>query len=999
MRPGSAHHIQLLTKSSIRDVIGERISADAARHLGVNTGLVRSAKIFTILSNISFPQLEQFSAQALQDPLLHDLYIDRLFHEPDFKSYLLISKLPGVTDDEGVSAQKTFCDFLNSEFDFSRQFIFTQDIFYIENELSEKQLQLLAADLLGNPLINHFEYGRFTGQVSYIPEVHLRSGAEVRDIDIFADDQELMRLSREYLLALDLKEMKAIQNYFGRDEIIGRRSAKGLGKLPTDCEIEVLAQTWSEHCKHKEFDADIHFTDLESGSQKTIHSLFKTYIKKSTEIIRQRYIEAGNNWLLKIFSDNAGVVRIDDENVFIWKVETHNSPSALDPYGGALTGIVGVNRDPLGTGVGGGKLLFNTNVLCFGPPDYDGPLLPGQLHPRRIMTGVVKGIEDGGNKSGIPTVNGSVVFDDRFRGKPLVFCGTGAVMPAEINGHSSWEKRIDPGDRIVMAGGRVGKDGIHGATFSSLEIDEHSPRSAVQIGSPITQKNMADFMIRAVHSGLIKCSTDNGAGGLSSSIGELATISNGASIDLEKVPLKYSGLQPWEIFVSESQERMTLVVETEKWPALREMAQHYEVELSDIGEFTSAGDLEVRYEGETIALIDLDFLHNGVPKKELFAEWKKPRLSEPQLPQNPDYTSLLLTLLGDVNIASREDIIRRYDHEVKGKSIIKPLMGEEGQAPQDAAVMRINFKSMQGIAISNGIKPRFGDLDAYHMAAGAFDEAVRSIISVGGELPDPADNSNRFWTVNDNFCVPDSVFHLQNNPDGKYKLAQLVRMNEALFDLSTAFNIPMTSGKDSMKNDFIRDGVKISVPPTLLFSMVAKIDDVRKTITAEFKAPGDLIYLLGQTYNELGGSEFYNLFGALGANVPQVRPDQARNLYKKFSIAQKAGLILSSHDLSDGGLAVALAEAAFGGNLGCSIALPEDELPLQAHLFSESHSRLVVSIDPRKRDKFSEIMGQSATFLGEVETGRSFIIRRQGKVVIETSIDRLKSAWSGRLKL
>ncbi len=999
MRPESAHHIQLLTKSSIRDVIGERVSTEAGRHLGLKTGSVRSAKIFTVVTDIPQNQLQQFSVQALQDPLLHDLYVDRLYQEAQFQSYLLISKLPGVTDDEGISAQKTFCDFLNIEFNFSRQFIFTQDIFYIENELSEKQLYLLAADLLGNPLVNHFEYGRFEGQIGYVPEVHLRSKAEVRLMDIFVSDDELLRLSKDYLLALDLKEMKAIQAYFAADKTVKRRAAKSLNKLPTDCEIEVLAQTWSEHCKHKEFDADIHFTNLETGQQKTIHSLFKTYIKRSTEIIRQRYIEAGNNWLLKIFSDNAGVVRIDDENVFIWKVETHNSPSALDPYGGALTGIVGVNRDPLGTGVGGGKLLFNTNVLCFGRPDYAGELLPGQLHPRRIMSGVVKGIEDGGNKSGIPTVNGSIIFDDRFRGKPLVFCGTGAVMPAQINGKPSWEKPIDPGDRIIMAGGRVGKDGIHGATFSSLEIDEHSPRSAVQIGSPITQKNMADFMQQAVGAGLIKCSTDNGAGGLSSSIGELATISGGARVDLEKVPLKYSGLQPWEIFVSESQERMTLVVESEQWAALKEMAHHFEVELSDIGEFTASGDLEVCYEGKTIALIGLDFLHDGVPKKELFAEWKKPQLSEPALPQELDYTEILLRLLSDFNISSREDVIRRYDHEVKGKSIIKPLMGEDGQAAQDAAVMRINFKSMQGIAISNGLKPRFGDTNAYHMAAGAFDEAVRSIISVGGRLPDPTDSSNRFWTVNDNFCVPDSVYHPQTNPDGKYKMAQLIMMNEALFDLSTTFNIPMTSGKDSMKNDFVRDGVKISVPPTLLFSMVAKIDDVRKTITAEFKAPDDLLFLLGQTYNELGGSEFYQLFGHLGANVPQVRPQQAMDLYKKIGQAQEAGLILSSHDLSDGGLAVALAVAAFGGNLGCIIDLPETDLSLPAQLFSESHSRFVVSIDPQQRGKFEAILGSAAAYLGKVEDDQRFLIRRRGKTVVETDVPGLKSAWRGKLKL
>ncbi|RLC50671.1 MAG: phosphoribosylformylglycinamidine synthase, partial [Candidatus Cloacimonadota bacterium] len=887
------NQIQIVFKENIRDVRGEKIEKDALSFLNIKTGKIKTGKIFNVTYPLTEKEIEIFADFGLKDEIIHDVYINSFYANPFYKSFILVAKLPGVTDDEGFSAQKTLVDILNLKLDTSRQHIYTEEIYFIENELERNELRKLAENLLGNKLIHHFEYGKFRGEVSYLPQVRIDSETTVETIDLNVSDAELMRISKERLLSLNLKEMKAIQSYFSDEKVIANRLKNNLPAKPTDCELEVLAQTWSEHCKHKEFAATIKYKNWETGEEETIDSLFKTFIKNSTEIIRNRLEKSGNNWLLKVFSDNAGVVKIDENSVFVWKVETHNSPSAIDPYGGAITGILGNNRDPLGTGIGGGKLLFNTNVLCFGPPNYDKKLLPGQLHPRRIFEGVRHGIEDGGNKSGIPTVNGSIIFDERYSGKPLVFCGTGGVMPLKIAGRNSWEKKIDDGDLIIMAGGRVGKDGIHGATFSSAEIDEHSPQSAVQIGSPITQKLLSDFMWEAVQKGLIKCSTDNGAGGLSSSIGELAEISGGAIVNLEKVPLKYPNLKPWEIFVSESQERMTLVIEEKNRKELFGLAKEREVELSEIGKFTSSGFIDVRYNNEKVAFLEMDFLHNGVPKKYMEAEWKKPRLSEPELPKNLDYNEILLKLMGSYNICSRESVIRQYDHEVKGKTIIKPLMGKKGNSPQDAAVMRLNFDGFEGIAVSNGICPKYGDIDAYEMSAGAFDEAVRQIISVGGKLPDIRSNSNGFWTVNDNFCVPDSAFDPENNPDGKQKLAKLVQMNKALFDMSVFFNIPMTSGKDSMKNDFKAGKVKISVPPTILYSMVAKIEDVRKTVTSNFKAEGDLIYLLGKTYDELGASDFYKLFGELGANVPKVRKEKAKQLYEKMAIANELNLIES----------------------------------------------------------------------------------------------------------
>ncbi|MDY0093289.1 MAG: AIR synthase-related protein [Candidatus Vecturithrix sp.] len=1001
-------HIQMVLQSHIRDVEGEKVADNAAKYFGIQTGRVKYSKIFSVVYNLPEQQMHDFANLCLRDAVINEVNINEFYRDPGYGAFITVARLPGVTDDEGISAQKSLADFLNISLDTRTQHIYTKEVFLLERPLKREQLRTIAENLLGNKLIHHFDYGVFADDPAgtaarrafeYVPEVLVHRHDEVETIDIFVSDAELLQLSKTKVLSLNLEEMQAIQTYYRDPAVQTKRRQAGLPELPTDCELEILAQTWSEHCKHKEFSAVIHYENAETGETKEIDSLFTTYIRSATDTVRQHLEARGNRWLVNVFSDNAGVVRINDESLFVWKVETHNSPSAIDPYGGAITGIVGNNRDPLGTGVGGARLLFNTNVLCFGSPFYNKPLLTGQLHPKRIFDGVRKGIEDGGNKSGIPTVNGAIIFDDRYAGKPLVYCGTGGVMPAVYGGKNSWEKRIDAGDRIVMAGGRVGKDGIHGATFSSAEIDEHSPQSAVQIGSPITQKLMSDFLERACRAGLVKCSTDNGAGGLSSSIGELAQISGGAIVNLERVPLKYAGLHPWEIFVSESQERMTLVVEPAQKDALFTLARAMEVELSDIGEFTANGRLDVYYNTRQIACLDVKFLHEGAPRKYLDARWEKPTLREPQLPEQLDYNDLLIRLLGSLNICSREHVIRQYDHEVKGKTVIKPLMGAQGVAPQDAAVMRLDFDSYEGIAISNGILPRYGDIDPYQMSAGSFDEAVRQIISVGGRLPNIEENTNLFWSVNDNFCVPDSVYDAVNNPDGKLKLAKLVQMCEALRDMATFFDIPLTSGKDSMKNDFKADGRKISVPPTILYSMAVKIEDVRQTVTSDFKAAGDGIYLLGATYDELGGSELYRLFGELGANVPVVRKEEAKRLYLKVMEANRRRLIESSHDLSDGGFAVAVAECAFGSGLGADINLAPlcRRLSIPAALFSESHSRFLVTARPELQADFEALFGGMATRLGYVTAETKLHITNGNEQLVNLPVETLLEAWKNGL--
>lgn len=994
--------IQVLLKEHIVDVKGNKVAKQCQEQLGIKTGKVKSSKLFSILYEVSEEDLLAYANRCIKDVVTDEILVNQRYEPNNFGTCIAIAKLPGVTDDEGTSAQMAWVDFFNVAADVATQHIFTQEVYYFEETLDQASLELIAKRLLGNPLINHFTYAKANeaGVLQfepYVPEVRMTTDATTEYVNLDLEDNALLQLSKEKVLALNLAEMKAIVGYYNNDTTQSARAAVGLkANQPTDCELEILGQTWSEHCKHKEFNAVIHYTNKETGESKTVNSLFKTYIKGATSKVQEQLEANNNHWLVKVFSDNAGVVKATDDKLFVWKVETHNSPSALDPYGGAITGILGNNRDPLGTGVGGARLLFNTNVLCFGDPQYDQPLLTGQLHPRQILEGVVAGIEDGGNKSGVPTVNGSIVFDNRYSGKPLVYCGTGALMPYDYKGKNSWEKPIDAGDRILVAGGRVGKDGIHGATFSSIEIDEHSPSSAVQIGSPITQKKVADFLIKACEAGLVKCSTDNGAGGLSSSIGELATISGGAVVHLEKVPLKYAGLKPWEIFVSESQERMSLVVEPEHTAALFDLAAMMEVELTDIGQFTSDGFLDIRYENEKVAYLDMHFLHEGDPQKIMEAEWVKPELIEPELPANIDYNQTLLQLMGALNICSREAIIRQYDHEVKGKTIVKPLMGPKGKAPQDAAVMRLGFDGMEGVAISNGILPRYGDIDAYEMSAGAFDEAMRQIISVGGSLPNTASDDGIFWSINDNFCVPDSEYHPTNNPDGKVKLAKLVQMCEALYDMATFFDIPLTSGKDSMKNDFKADGKKISVPPTILYSMTAKVDDVRQSVTSDFKAAGDLVYQLGTTYNELGASEFYQLYQAIGTTVPKVRKEAAKALYLNVMAANKQGLIASSHDLSDGGLAVALVESAFGGQFGAAISLDQlgADLSATAKLFSESHSRFVVSVKPENKAAFEAIFGAHAYYLGTVSATESIQIKDGATTLVDLPTSELQAAWS-----
>ena len=989
-----AHRIEVGFKSAVRDAWGEKIKRRVWEDLHLRVDAVSGIEVYTLDMDVTAEALRQIAEGPLVDPVIQRYAMDKpLLH--DFDWLIEVGFRPGVTDNVGRTAREAVELVLGRAMRPDEK-VYTSKQCLIKGDLSLEEVETIATGLLANELVQRFsivhrnDWDPAHGMPVVVPRV--KGGSErgrVDEIDLTVDDEGLMKISQARVLALSFSEMKAIQAYAGNKEVVARRRAAGLGEHLTDVELEALAQTWSEHCKHKIFNGIIHYRD-ERGGKTTIKSLFNTYIRAATDRVRASLDE---DWLLSVFEDNAGVIAFNRDYNLVYKVETHNTPSALDPYGGALTGIVGVNRDPFGTGKGA-KLIFNTDVFCFATPFYSEPLPPRLLHPRRIYEGVREGVEHGGNKSGIPTVNGSLVFDDRYLGKPLVYCGTGGIMPREVLGEPSQVKQVFPGDLIVMTGGRIGKDGIHGATFSSEELHEGSPVTAVQIGDPITQKRMTDFLLRARDLGLYNCITDNGAGGLSSSVGEMAQQAGGCELHLEKAPLKYTGLSPWEILLSEAQERMTIAVSPEKVDRLFAMAEKMGVEATVLGKFTDSGAFHVLYDNKTVAYLDMDFLHKGVPPLVMEAQWEARRHDEPGFEPPRDLTPSLKQMLGRLNICSKESVVRQYDHEVQGGSVVKPLVGVNNDGPGDAAVVRPVLESCEGVVVSHGICPRYGDIDTYHMAACAIDEALRNYVAVGGNL-------NRVAGL-DNFCWCDPI-KAEKNPDGDYKLAQLVRACMALYDYTTAFGVPCISGKDSMKNDYRVGEIKISIPPTLLFSIVGKIDDVRKAVTMDVKRAGDAVYVLGETFDELGGSEYYAMHGRVGNRVPHVDAPRAKSLYRALSRAIESGLVASCHDCSDGGLGVALAESSFAGGLGMGIDLrrvpARDMARDDGLLYSESAGRFIVTVRPADKDAFEEIM--SGNVIGEIGTvvpDHTFrVVGLSGEIAVDADIDELKAAWQKTL--
>ncbi|MBN2737349.1 MAG: phosphoribosylformylglycinamidine synthase subunit PurL [Spirochaetales bacterium] len=985
---------EIFYKNQFGDGRADHLLKGIQKDLGLPLKALKQVDVFLLEDH---PELDQeAAAEIFLDQVAQEMLVDHCAGSsdllPGWDFMIETAFRPGVTDQVALTAYDAVKNYLGLTLKANFHIQTASKYLVAADGLSAEQIEKLSSYLY-NPLIQRAgtisrgEWEKGERFPSVYPYKVAASDVEVHKIDTSLLSQaDLVNLSKKRLLALSLDEMKAVQNYFADPEVQAVRKKFGLGAEATDVELEMIAQTWSEHCKHKIFNATIEYENQESGETTTIKSIFKNYIKKTTdEVAKVRH------FLRSVFHDNSGVIQFDDETCVCFKVETHNSPSALDPYGGAITGIVGVNRDIIGTGMGA-KPIFNTNVLCFGDPNTPDSEIPkGILHPRQVMSGVHKGIIDGGNQSGIPVVGGAFLFDESYKGKPLVYCGTGGILPARIKGQNSWDKEIKPGDLAVMTGGRIGKDGIHGATFSSQALDEESPVSAVQIGDPITQKKMLDFLLEARDKGLYRAMTDNGAGGLSSSLGEMAEFSGGVKIELDKCPLKYQGLAPWEILVSESQERMSLAVAPENLPAFMALAEEREVEATVVGEFIDTGNVEILYEGKYVGLLSMKFLHDGLPEMKLKALWPKKVIPAVKIDDNRDLTQDLETLLADPTIASKEKLVRQYDHEVQAQSVIKPFAGEKMDAPSDGAVIRPKPGSYKGLTITHGVCQRYGDVDAYDMAACALDEAFRAHIALGGN-PEEA-------SALDNFCWPDPV-EAPGNPDGAYKLAQLVRSCQGLMDTCVAYSVPLISGKDSMKNDAVLEGKKISVRPTLLVSLMGTLPDVRKAVNTDFKQAGDLIYILGETRGELGGT-FYEkmLKNALGP-CPKVDTKSALALYAKLYKAIQAGQVKSCHDLSDGGLAVALAESAMGGCLGVECSLDQvpgaGQMENSRALFCETPSRFIVSVSPGDQGNFEKTMAGSAFgILGKVTGNQGFVINRGNKEVLKSRTDNLSRIFKG----
>lgn len=942
---------------------------------------VGTAAVYTIDAALRAPELKE-AGTCLTHPLTERFATGAIPTPKKYAYAIEIGFHPGVTDNVGRTAQQTIEDRLRRRFK-DGEAVYSSLVVFLSGKTKEKDVAKMALEL-HNPLIERARIFRAGEDIPiYVPKVDLHEHVAVDEVDLEADDAELTRIGKEGIahhdgtrrgpLALSLAAMKTIQRHFRR-----------LGRKPTDIELESLAQTWSEHCKHTIFADPL--DEIEEG-------IYKRYIKGATQKIRKQ--KGKRDFCVSVFKDNSGGIEFDSEYLVTHKVETHNSPSALDPFGGSITGVVGVNRDCLGFGLGA-RPIANVYGFCVADPKDSTryfrdkmrtqPLLPS----RRILEGVIKGINHGGNQSGIPTPLGFLAIDPSYRGKPLLFAGTVGLIPKKRGGRTLYEKKARAGDLIVVAGGRVGLDGVHGATFSSEALAQGSPATAVQIGDPITQKKMSDAIIReARDNGLYSSITDNGAGGISCSIAEMAKEcglpgQGGCEVDIDAVPLKYPGLSPWQIWISESQERMTLSVPKKNWKKLKALFDRHDVEATVVGRFTSSGTCIVRWRGRKIMDVGMDFLHDGRPIGRLTSKKHEPHHAEPSRRKRIGRVDkTLVALLSRGNIASTAFISEQYDHEVQGTSVTKPLVGR-GRVGADAAVLRPLPHSPRGIVLSHGYAPWYSAIDGYAMAAAAIDSAVRAAICAGA--------SRDYLAILDNFCWSTS-----NEPERLYTLK---RAAKAVYDIATAYGTPYISGKDSMYNDFRGftakgEPVHIAALPTLLVSAIGVIDDTGYAMTPDFKMPGDLVYLIGQTDDELGGSEYFAHLGAVGNAVPKVDARRNARAYDALTKAMRKNLVVSAASVGRGGLGIALAKAAIGGQMGADISLKK--LPGKAKasdsvLFSESQGRILVSVRPAAAKEFEKICQDVIlTYLG-VTGGRALFVELP-KGAVSVPLARLTAAY------
>ncbi len=851
---------------------------------------------------------------------------------------------PGVTDPKEDSIKKAANDL-----GIKLRSVKTGVNYIFRGVFNKEKLKDYASLFLYNPLIQHIKK---IGEKEFKPQRQKYSYLKINF------DTDLVKLSKDMGLSLSRLEMETIKKYFEK-----------LNRDPTDVELETIAQTWSEHCRHKTFLGKIKI------GNRVIDNLLKNTIMKATK-------EINHPFCLSVFHDNSGVIEFDEHYGICFKVETHNHPSALEPYGGAATGIGGVIRDILGTGLGA-KPIMNTDVFCFGKPELKYEKLPeGILHPKRIIKGVYQGVRDYGNRMGIPTKSGAVYFDDDFLYNPLVYCGTvGLIRKDRI------KKGAKPGDLILLVGGKTGRDGIHGATFSSTELSVEAEKSCVQIGNPIVEKRVLDCLLKVSELGILNSVTDCGGGGLSSAVGEMGK-KIGARVYLERVPLKYEGLTPREIWISESQERMILSVPKKYLRRVIDIFESEGVETTVIGEFTNNKRLLLYYKDEKVCDLDMNFLHDGLPIPEKQAKKRKIEYKNSQFPMPGDLNNVLLEVVGSLNCCSREWLVREYDHEVQGASIIKPFVGVYKDGHQDGVVIKPLLHKNKGIIVSCGINPSYGKYDPYKMALSVIDEALRNLVATGGDIEKTA--------MLDNFCFA--------SPEREEVLGDIVLSAQGCYDGAKAFGVPFISGKDSLNNEWLdQNGVSHLIPPTLLISAIGIIDDVRKCVTMDFKNTGSYIYLLGLTKEELGGSEYFRYLNIKGGVVPGVDLKIAPKIMKSVHNAIINDLVLSCHDLSEGGLGLAISEMCMAGDIGSEIDIAKIKYKSRNNrvdilLFSESNTRFLVEVSPAKANKFEKFMKNLPfSIIGKTIKEKTLKIYNSNKLIIHLPISRLRARWKRKI--
>jgi phosphoribosylformylglycinamidine synthase len=757
--------------------------------------------------------------------------------------------------------------------------------------------------------------------------------APVYEVDLLgADDKGLEKLSSERSLGLSIGELRRIKAYFKKE-----------GRNPRDVELEAFAQSWSEHCCYK----------------------------TSKPILKRTIFNIKSKDVICAISEDAAVIDFDKRHAYVVKIESHNHPSALDPYGGAATGIGGILRDVVCMGA---QPIALVDPLFFGPLDYPEKKLPqGVKHPRYLMNGVVSGIADYGNRVGIPTISGMVYFDESYVGNCLVNVGCVGMVEKDKVIHS---KAGGPGDVYIMAGGRTGRDGIHGVTFASAELHEKSEekdRPAVQLGYAIMKEPLMHACLEANEKGLLTGMKDFGGGGLSCVASEMAHAAGlGATIELDKVQLKEEGLFPWEIWVSESQERMMVTAKPSDVGKVLEVFDFWDVPATVVGTIDGSKRIKATYRGVEVLNIDLDFLIAGVCYNRPYRIVE--RKQKTGAFRMPDLEKTGLALIGSPNIGSREAIIRRYDHEVRACTILKPMQGlVNKQSHGDAAVLKPLEGSYRGLAITADVNPSLCNSDPYWGAASAVEEMCRNMVAVN--------------------AIPHTIVDCLNfaNPEKEDRLGDFIRCCDGLYYAGREYGVPFVSGNVSLYNE----GGLGPIKPTPAIMGVGIVKDVRKCVTTDLKKQGNLIYLVGETLEELGGSEYAKTAGVKNGMVPRINPKKTGKDMQALLKAMDAGIVASCHDLSEGGLFTAIAEMCFGGDVGAALDLDAmGDLRTDVKLFSESNGRWLVEVKEDDGRRFERMT--KAVKLGAVASKKELRIT-DGKERVAWKLDILRERWNGAI--